>query len=114
MHIIHHFVPAHFGVRSKDYKLIFYYGKHYLDPSEFKNHYWGKAYDGIDRETPHTWELYDLKNDPEELHNVYNNPAYKDIIANLKQQLKKQREELNETDKNYPHIQKIIDKHWND
>ena len=114
MHIIHHYVPAHFGVRSKDYKLIFYYGKHYLDPSEFSKHYWSKHYYGIDRETPHTWEFYDLKNDPEELHNLYNNPKYKSIIDELKIELKNQRQDLNETDENYPHIQKIIDKHWND
>ena len=60
------------------------------------------------------WEFYDLKNDPEELNNRYDDPAYKDIIANLKAELIKQRNAYNETDENYPHIQKIIDKHWND
>lgn len=114
MHIIHHYVPAHFGVRSNDYKLIFYYGKHYLPESEFSNHYWAKNYDGVGEETPHTWEFYDLKNDPEELNNRYHDPAYKDIIAKLKEELKEQRIELNETDKNYPKIQAIVNKHWND
>ncbi|WP_109830173.1 sulfatase family protein [Reichenbachiella versicolor] len=114
MHIIHHYVPAHFGVRTKDYKLIFYYAKHYLPESEFKGHYWAKTYYGIQNETPHTWEFYDMKNDPEELHNRYNDPAYQDIIADLKKQLKEQREELNETDENYPEIQAIVKKHWDD
>ncbi len=114
MHIIHHYVPAHFGVRSKDYKLIFFYGKHYLPKSEFKGHYWESEYYGIDKETPHTWEFYDLKNDPNELHNRYNDPEYKEIIAKMKEQLKAERERLNETDEKYPEIQKIIDKHWND
>lgn len=114
MHIIHHYVPAHFGIRSKDYKLMFYYGKHYLPPSEFGKHYWATQYYGIEKETPHTWELYDLKNDPHELHNRYHDPAYQEIIAELKQELKKQRIELNETDAKYPEIQAIVEKHWND
>lgn len=112
MHIIHHYVPAHFGIRTKDYKLMFFYGKHYLPESEFKNFYWAKQYHGIENETPHTWEFYDLKNDPQELHNRYNDPEYKSIISKLKEELKRQRIELNETDENYPEIQAIIDAHW--
>ncbi|MBK1875939.1 sulfatase family protein [Pelagicoccus mobilis] len=112
MHIIHHYVPAHFGVRTKDYKLIFYYGKHYLPEEEFKNFYWGKTYHGIEKETPHTWEFYDLKNDPQEMVNRYNNPEYKHIIAQLKEELKRQRIELNETDEAYPEIQAIVDAYW--
>ena len=50
----------------------------------------------------------------QELHNRYNDPEYREIIAGLKSELKKQREELNETDENYPEIQAIIEKHWND
>lgn len=112
MHIIHHYVPAHFGVRTKDYKIIFYYGSHYLTKDEFGDEYWTKTYVGYDEETPHTWEFYDLKNDPKELHNRYSDPAYKEIIKDLKLQLLQQREELNETDVNYPHIEKIIEENW--
>ncbi|WP_109829363.1 sulfatase family protein [Reichenbachiella versicolor] len=114
MHIIHHYVPAHFGVRTKDYKLMFFYGKHYLPESEHKKHYWAKNYHGEELETPHTWEFYDLKNDPQELNNKYEDSAYKEIIAALKEELKNQRQELNETDSNYPDIKAIIDRHWND
>lgn len=114
MHIIHHYVPAHFGIRTKDYKLVFYYGKHYLPPSEFSKYYWSKTYYGIENETPHTWELYDLRNDPEELYNRYKDPNYQDVVAELKTELKKQRAELNETDKNFPEIQAIVDQYWND
>ncbi len=113
MHMIHQYVPAHIGVRSKDYKLMFFYGKHYLPRAEQLNFYWKNTF-GVDGETPHTWEFYDLKNDPQELNNRYNDPAYKEIIAELKAELKKQREELNETDEKYPEIQAIIEKHWND
>nr|WP_087522685.1 sulfatase [Polaribacter sp. SA4-12] len=114
MHIIHHYVPAHFGLRTKEHKLIFYYGKHYLSENEFEGHYWKTQYKDVNKETPHTWEFYDLKNDPEELHNKYNDPAYKNIISKMKVELKKQRIELNETDAKYPTIQAIVDKHWND
>lgn len=91
MHIIHHFVPAHFGIRTKDYKLIFYYGKHYLPKEEFESHYWADRYNGVGRTTPAAWEFYDLKNDPQELHNRYNDPKYKELIAKLKVELKRQR-----------------------
>ncbi|MDC0584381.1 sulfatase [Bacteroidales bacterium] len=114
MHIIHHYVPAHFGIRTKKYKLMFFYGKHYLPESEFGKHYWAKQYHGVDKETPHTWEFYDLTNDPHELHNRYNDPDYKKIIAELKDELKQTRQELNETDDNYPEIKAIVEKHWND
>ena len=31
MHLTHHDNPAHFGVRTKDFKLIFFYGVDYTD-----------------------------------------------------------------------------------
>jgi len=110
--VIHHYVPAHFGIRTKDYKLIFYYGSFWRPKEDYDKFYWAKQYYGIDRDTPPAWELYDLKNDPEELHNRYNDPAYKEIVAKLKAELKKQREELNETDANFPELQKIIEANW--
>ncbi len=112
MHIIHHYVPAHFGLRTKEYKLLFYYGKHYLPAAEFDKYYWADQYEGIDRETPPAWEFYDLRKDPKELVNRYNDPDYAEIIASLKEELKTIRYELNETDANYPEIQKIIEQYW--
>ena len=113
MHIIHHYVPAHFGIRTLDYKLIFYYGAHYLPEEEFDQFYWAKDYDGVGRHTPPAWEFYDLKQDPQELVNRYDDPAYAEIISELKVELKRTREELNETDENYPVIKEIIDRNWN-
>ncbi len=109
MHQIHHYVPAHFGIRTNDYKLIFYYGCFYRPKSDYKNFYWANLYIDIDKNTPPAWEFYVLKNDPEELHNRYNDPFYKGIIEQLKIELKKQRIELRETDEKYPKIQKIIE-----
>ena len=39
---------------------------------------------------------------------------YDSITKELKEMLEFTRNEINETDKNYPHIQEIIDSHWND
>jgi N-acetylglucosamine-6-sulfatase len=101
MHMAHNLrVPAHFGVRSERYKLVFYYG---LDNRTGRR---------AKKPTPVAWEFYDLQKDPTEMKNEYANPAYAEIIAEMKAKLKHVREELNETDEKYPHIQKVIDEHW--
>ena len=65
--------------------------------------------------TPAAWEFYDLSKDPKEMNNTYSDPVNKEIIANLKEQLLAKRKELNEEDGDkFPHIQKVIDAHWND
>ena len=93
MHIAHRLrVPAHFGIRTDRYKLIFFYG---CTPT-------GK------NQTPTAWELYDLKNDRFEMRNQYANPKYSKVVRELKQQLRKTRAALNETDRNFPQIQAII------
>ncbi|MEW4922893.1 sulfatase [Algibacter sp. 2305UL17-15] len=116
MHMAHrHQNPAHFGIRTKDYKLIFFYGKYWVDTddpdAEWNKDSWGNDFTN---HTPVAWEFYDLKKDPKEMNNAYGTPEYKDVIADLKTQLIKLREDLNETDANYPHIQKVIDTHWED
>lgn len=58
--------------------------------------------------------MYNIEEDPFEMNNLYENSEYADVILELKTRLKKLREELNETDENYPQIQKIIDEHWED
>ncbi len=113
MHIIHHYVPAHFGIRTLDYKLIFYYGAHYLPEEEFAPFYWATTYEGVDRHTPPTWELYDLSIDPLEMVNRYDDPAYKEVVAELKVELQRQREALNEGDEAYPELEEIIENNWN-
>ncbi|MFR9581898.1 MAG: sulfatase [Rikenellaceae bacterium] len=103
-----HSNPAHFGIRTKEYKLIFFYGVDFVPGGR---NLWGGRNGWV---TPAAWEFYDLKKDPKEMRNEYNNPEYKDVIAKMKTRLLEVREELNETDEKYPHIQKIIDEHWND
>ncbi len=62
-----HKVQRHFGVRTDRFKLIYFYG--------------------CDCDDGGCWELYDLKTDPHEMHNLYGDPAYRDTIALLKREL---------------------------
>ncbi|BDD02266.1 sulfatase [Persicobacter psychrovividus] len=114
MHMIHHWVPAHFGVRTQRYKLIFYYSEHYLDDQAQKPFYWKMQYDSVTEEIPVSWEFYDLEKDPKEMNNRYDDPAYQEIISKLKEEILAQRAKYNETDEHYPEIQKVIDEHWDD
>ncbi len=64
--------------------------------------------------TPVAWEFYDLRKDPQELKNEYNNPEYKDVIEKMKLELKAERKRLKEEDSEYPHLKEIIATHWGD
>ncbi|MBW7991841.1 MAG: sulfatase [Planctomycetes bacterium] len=98
MHMAHHDNPAHFGVRTKEYKLIFFYGQNYKK--------------GGPKPTRPGWELYDMKNDPHEMNNLYVEPKYAAVVKELKDELLRLREKYDETDDRYPHIQKVIDEYW--
>jgi arylsulfatase A-like enzyme len=68
-----HSVKRHYGVRTQRYKLIHFYND-------------------IDE-----WELYDLKKDPREMKNVLNDPAYANIVTELKAELKQLRKKYKDT-----------------
>ncbi|MEO1451503.1 MAG: sulfatase/phosphatase domain-containing protein, partial [Bacteroidota bacterium] len=112
MHMIHHEVPAHFGIRTDRYKLIMYYSSHYLDDEQGKKFYWWKQYAPVKDVPPVAWEFYDLEKDPEELHNRYGDPAYQELIQEMKTKLIRQRESIQETDQAFPKLKAIIDKNW--
>ncbi|MHB8901419.1 MAG: sulfatase family protein [Thermoguttaceae bacterium] len=114
MHLMHHDNPAHFGIRTKDFKLIFYYGLPVSMDDIGKPSMPWKKNSYLIEPTPPAWELYDLRKDPFEMTNVYGDPAYRDVVTGLKQQLRETREALNETDQQYPHIQLVIEAHWTD
>jgi arylsulfatase A-like enzyme len=99
MHMKHHYNPAHFGIRTKAWKLIFFYGAD------------EKGEKGNGR-TPPGWELYHLKKDPKEMNNLYGNPEYAAIQEQLKKQLKATRAEVKDSDAGNPYLQAIIDTHW--
>ena len=94
-------VPAHYGVRTKQYKLIFFYGLPL-----------GKAGTTADCVTQPGWELYDLKKDPLEMNNVYNEPAYADVVKELKAELLRLKKQLGDTDQQYPELMKLRRKYW--
>jgi arylsulfatase A-like enzyme len=55
-----HAVSPHFGIRTKKYKLIWFYKR------------------------VEAWELYDLEKDPKEMENVYGKKGYERIMADLR------------------------------
>ncbi|HUW20752.1 MAG TPA: sulfatase [Sedimentisphaerales bacterium] len=86
MHGAHFNVAAHFGVRTKRYKLIYYYGL----PLNAK---------GAKRQpTPPEWELFDLQKDPKEMNNLYGHPACEPIVKKLKAELIRLRRQLEDDD----------------
>lgn len=115
MHMAHkHSNPAHFGIRTKEYKLIFFYARDYKQRNN-KAQKWAHHPSSLSfLETPVAWEFYDLQKDPKEMANKYNDPAYANIIKDLKVRLKNLRTEVKESDTQYPAIQKSIDEHWDD
>ena len=95
------FRPAHFGIRTDKYKLIFYYGQ----PLDMQ---------GASKETTTpAWEFYDISVDPKELHNAINDKKYMEIIKQLKVELLKQKEKAGDSDTKYPVMQKIFSEYWN-
>jgi arylsulfatase A-like enzyme len=68
-----HNTRAHYGVRTTTRKLIYFWKKH-------------------------QWEMYDLVKDPDELHNLYNDPAQKEMIAKLKTELYRLKREVKDDD----------------
>ena len=64
------------------YKLIYYYGEAL-----------GSA-GAIDEPTTPEWELFDLENDPQEMKNIYHDPANAELIDELKSELERLQKEL--------------------
>ena len=75
MHLTHHYVPAHYGIRTDRYKLIYYYGEALGTTGS------------IDEPKAPEWELFDLEKDPNEMCSVYDDPAYADIVTELTAEL---------------------------
>jgi len=67
-----HNVRKNRGVRTDRYKFIHYY------------------------ETPEEFEMYDLQEDPGELHNLYGNPRHAGLARQLRRRIDELREETND------------------
>ena len=112
MHMAHgHNNPAHFGIRTKKYKLIFFYGVDHKDVHNNKKVI-GRDGNRFFKSTPAGWEFYDLIEDPHEMNNRYRDPQYQKIILSLKTELKRLRKEIGDTDKENQRIRKIINENW--
>ena len=70
----HHDTRAHYGVRTRSHKLIYYW-------------------------TKQQWELFDLRADPQELRNLYGQPGQEAVTAELQATLARLREELQDDDR---------------
>ena len=79
---IEHRVGAHYGLRTHDFKLIYYYGEAL------------GAADAVDESRTPEWELFDLREDPSELKNVYHDPDYQETVQTLKEELYRLKDEV--------------------
>jgi len=94
-------VPLLKGERPADWRTSLYY-RYYHDPGDHNT----RAHYGVRTDThkliyfwkKDQWELYDLAKDPDELHNLYNDPAQKEVVEKLKQELYRLKKELKDED----------------
>jgi len=77
-----HNAYAHYGIRTQSYKLIYWYNEGYDLP--------GTNQGGQDRE----WELFDCKEDPLELFNVFSDPNYQEVVTMMKTLLQRKMIEI--------------------
>ena len=73
--------PSHYGIRTRRYKLIYYYGLVRMN-----------------RKRDECWELYDLRQDPYERVNVYDDPEHKETVGRLKRRLSQLRRQYKDTE----------------
>ena len=102
MHLAHHHIPAHYGLRTDRYKLVFFYALP-LDANLGKGQY-GPTTPG--------WELYDLQSDPHEVNNVYGKPGYEEVTRELKIQLQQLKVTHGDSDHVFPELMKRRVEHW--
>ena len=94
-------VPLLKGERPADWRTSWYY-RYYHDPGDHNT----RAHYGV-RTATHKliyfwkkdqWEMYDLVKDPDELHNLYNDPAQQEVVAKLKTELYRLKKEVKDDD----------------
>jgi arylsulfatase A-like enzyme len=85
MHRAHFDIPAHLGVRTREHKLIYFYGESC-----------GKT-GALPPPAATGWELYDLQQDPNELNNLYADPAAQTTVHKLKGRIKELQRQYGDT-----------------
>lgn len=96
----HRVRPAHMGVRTDRYKLMFLYGDRL------------NTTDSEDQVHIPTWEFYDLGSDPKENRNEYQNPQYANEIKEMKEEMLRLRKEFDDQDESTPKMREIMEKYW--
>ena len=96
MHMAHHDNPGHVGIRTKRYKLIYFYGADYQGNNQ----------------TPPAWELYDMEKDPFESNNLYDDPKHTDKVTELKGRLASLRQRIGDDGKDFPKTEKVLQEFW--
>ena len=94
-------VPLLKGQRPADWRTSWYY-RYYHDPGDHNT----RAHYGVRTEThkliyfwkKDQWECYDLVHDPDELHNLADDPAHADLVAKLKAELYRLKKEVQDND----------------
>jgi N-acetylglucosamine-6-sulfatase len=96
MHMAHHDNPGEMAYRTKTHKLIYFYGCDYEGENQ----------------TPPGWELYDLVKDPDELVNVYDDPAYAKVGDELKEAFAKMRKDIGDDGSHFPKCEAVVQEFW--
>ena len=96
----HHHTVANYGIRTDRYVLTFYYGKALGKKGARELEY-----------TP-DWELFDLKQDPAEMHNIYHEKGHERLIRKLKKQLQDLKRQYGDTDESYPEMEAVKGEIW--
>lgn len=94
-------VPLLRGVAPADWRTSFYY-RYYHDPGDHNT----RAHYGMRTQThkliyfwkKNQWELFDLATDPDEMHNLYTEPASQKLVSELKTELYRLKREVRDDD----------------
>ena len=97
---VHHHTVANYGIRTERYVLTFYYGRALGMTGTEELDY-----------TP-DWELYDLKKDPAQMHNIYHEKGNERLIRKLKTKLLELKRQYGDTDEKYPEMQALEAKYF--
>lgn len=96
MHMAHHDNPGEMAIRTKTHKLI--------------------DFDGCDCEgenqTPPAWELDDLRQDPEQMRNLYDDPSHAAVRDDLKVRLARLRVRIGDDGSHFPACEQVVQAFW--
>jgi len=111
MHMSHFAIPAHYGIRTRSHKLIYYYGEPLGKKDTEFIRSWIKGSPRIEPTEPE-WELFDLDRDPREMVNRASDPEYAPLFARLKKRLLEKKKAVADTDDRYPQLMAQRERYW--